>query len=81
MRNADMPAMPVCFEHENGDITAECYGLTKREHFAAMAMQATLSSNPPMDVEHNEMAAYMEVVVEYAAMAADALLAELERTQ
>ena len=43
MENKDMPAMPLIDEHSTHEV--EVYvGLTKREHFAAMAMQAMLSS-------------------------------------
>ena len=40
-----MPAMPVMDE---SDIHGQHYGLTKREHFAAMAMQGIVSNSQLM---------------------------------
>jgi len=66
MNNADMPAMPTDY----------LSGLTKREHFAAMAMQGILGN-----AYWNEHGDYRPVdVAKCAAEYADALLAELERT-
>ena len=53
----------------NGQKWAEGYGLTKRELFAAMAMQGNLASGI-----HE-----FDVCVKTAVFAADALLAELEK--
>ena len=74
MNNADMPAMPLAdpeiwldpTKPEKGVVSA--YGLTKREYFAAMAMQGLLAGSrgeyvPP------------DVAVEHA----DAVLAELAK--
>lgn len=75
MKNADMPAMPqdyVLWCESIGDCPTLATGLTKREYFAAMAMQGMVrrDSEP-----HPGALAYDAVVV------ADALLAELERTK
>jgi hypothetical protein len=42
MKNSDMPAMPVKPEVINGNHQVH-FGLSKREHFAAMAMQGLLA--------------------------------------
>ena len=84
MRNADMPAMPckqtvsrdsdemIPYQFGNHDFVTP--GLTKREHFAAMAMQGLLASWGQHDV------AAADEIVSDAVTFADALLAELERT-
>lgn len=80
MKNADMPAHPSTMRA--GDVEKSEGGLTKREHFAAMAMQGILA-NPTGQQEPE--GAPPEAVIEIVALAsvnfADALLAELERTK
>jgi len=77
MKNADMPAMPkgiaVSPKGNVYGIRESESGLTKREHFAAMAMQGLLSSFGVHDVT-----AYDEIASD-AVMAADALLKEIEK--
>lgn len=71
MTNTDMPAMPV-----DGTLR----GLTKREYFAAMAMQGLTSS--PTEAEKLSHAANKSLkvfVVEQAVAFADALLEELDK--
>lgn len=72
MKNADMPSMPV--ECEIIDNSGNYTGLTKREHFAAMAMQSCwydlTDGNQP---QHYAYAASSCVAM------ADALLKELEK--
>jgi len=72
MKNADMPAMPVLDEvgmPYNTIPDEDCtIGLTKREYFAAKAMQAMVASASP-----DEVAA---LAVHYA----DELLKALEKT-
>ena len=68
MKNADMPAMP-----QYGKFDDNSKGLTKREYFAAMAMQGLLSFYG--DGQSFEMTAKESVKT------ADALLTELESTQ
>lgn len=54
MKNADMPAFPLFYEQkEDGDIveTGKAFGLTKREHFAGLTMQAARIANPSTQSE------------------------------
>jgi hypothetical protein len=80
MNNANMPAMPYtvkpskeCLEQSAGNgvvINDKNYlGLTKREHFAGLAMQGFIASCGNRSVRGNAP----ELAVEYA----DALLTEL----
>lgn len=75
MKNGDMPATGHAGRiDENGFACAP--GMTKREQFAAMAMQGILANkkyDPPRRERLKGMAAD-------AVAAAEALLAELERT-
>lgn len=64
----DEPAFPMV--GPSLDDTRYCYGLTKREYFAALAMQGIIAS-PDSDCTPEEAA-------KTAVMDADALLAELE---
>lgn len=81
MRNADMPAMPVNPQggYSLGGKTPN--GITKREHYAGLAMQGLLGNEPSI----RSMAAAMpdldidQVIAKASAEIADALLAELER--
>jgi hypothetical protein len=78
MKNSDMPAMPVDGEFwidpAKPELGTETYeGLTKREHFAAMALQGLLTCTMDTDCSIPELCAD-------AVSAADALLKELERT-
>ena len=53
MKNGDMPAQPIVAGHGQPSVMeavvnnqgAQCFGLTKREYFAAMAMQGLLASS------------------------------------
>jgi len=76
--NADSPAMPVPdgkFQWIGGKGWQAMgdTGLSKREHFAAMAMQGLLSSFGNHDITD-----YSEIASD-AVMAADALLKELNK--
>lgn len=86
MKNADMPAMPLTnsngapVHHSNVgmDNHGVMAGLTKREMIAMHAMQGILAAgNAYVFVVGDEAVA----VAEFAVSCADALLAELERTQ
>jgi hypothetical protein len=58
-----------------------CGGLTKREHFAAIALQGLLSSGPPSNVHDEEDARRAALTFGVTAVAmADALLLALEVT-
>lgn len=70
MKNADLPAIP----QNRSDLPT---GLTKREHFAAMAMQGLLSSASDSNGEWTNCG--VDNVASEAVMFADALLAELEK--
>lgn len=74
MKNADLPAMPIEI-NGFGQFAPEAHtGLSKREHFAAMAMQGLL-----VNAERNGLT--FDNVHAQAVKCADALLAELERTK
>ena len=83
MKNADMPAMPqpiAANETEVIDTNEYCpgnAGLTKREHFAGLAMQGLLSSTLFTVSETPEY--WMKDTIEAAVEFADALLIELEK--
>lgn len=73
MRNADMPAMAV--------VGSDCHGLTKREHFAAMAMQELASDMERVYDACPEGEVPGVFLAMNAVKMADALLAELEKTK
>jgi hypothetical protein len=62
MKNGEQPIVDNQFEDNKG--------LTKREYFAAMATQGTMTSSYSMNM-----------IAEIAVKMADALLAELEKTK
>lgn len=66
-------AFPVIVKCE--DLGGFNRGLTKRELFAAMALQGLLSYMAPLRPEKEEQASVAVAAVQYA----DALIAELER--
>lgn len=68
MENKDTSAFPVIVP--DGDYRQP--GLTKREYFAAMALQGYVSAGSTGMPEPDQLAAY-------AVAAADALLAELDK--
>tara|TARA_R110000803_G_scaffold194042_1_gene257039 strand:+ start:44 stop:283 length:240 start_codon:yes stop_codon:yes gene_type:complete len=75
MSNANMPAMPVTdakgpYKQESGLVSI---GLTKREHFAGLAMQGILTTVGTMWSEDADECAL------YAVKYADALLKALEK--
>ena len=73
IKNGDMPAMPQPSEWTGSK------GLTKREQFAAMAMQGLLSNSVMGDSDlHNNASDWKKDMVESATEFADALLAQLE---
>ena len=67
IKNGDLPAMPMWCEQ----LEQQLYGLTKREQFAAMAMQGILANSSNS----------MSYVARDAVLMADELLAELERAK
>jgi hypothetical protein len=84
MDNKDMPAMPTGLIHEDvfnsdgefcGTVEARYVGLSKREHFAGLMMQAE-------KIHHGASGAYgfsEKVAAKSAVECADALLAELDK--
>lgn len=77
INNSDRPAVPSSvwrfFSEINHD---QCnIGLTKREHFAAMAMQGILSAGD----KYNECGITFDSVARNAVKQADALLEELSK--
>ncbi len=70
MKNSYMPAMPVMDESDYG----QHYGLTKREHFAGLAMQGLMARDDfCMDED------VISKMALWSTQCADALLAELEK--
>lgn len=78
--NSDMPINPLRGANNTlYDLSETDYlkrkkviGLTKREHFAGLAMQATIAK---IDIQDR----YTEIVAELSIQMADALLEELEK--
>ena len=69
-------AMPLgIVDGRSGETTVKNQGLTIRQHFAAMAMQALYSNNLMVD-----RFGCGETVAEEAVKLADALIAELNKT-
>lgn len=67
IKNADLPAMPT--QTNGGDIYG---GLTKREYFAGLAMQAIIA-------HPRGLAGVWDKAAKDSVLAADTLLAELEK--
>lgn len=76
IKNGDLPAMPITPRVDYMHIKDKpyCNGMTKREQFAAMAMQGLLAKHGDDDYQCDQIASY-------AVAHADALLKELERTK
>lgn len=78
IENKNQPAFPVLELKQLGDkmlLDCAAAGLSKREYFAGLAMQG-LVSNP--DIKFSSTA---ENFAKYSVEIADALLAELSKTQ
>lgn len=74
MKNSEQPAYPTP-DCEVSGTALQYLGLTKREYFAAMAMQGYLASYGP--AEHANGKHVAKIAVECA----DALLTELEKSK
>ena len=75
MKNADMPAMPsTTWDNEFDKVAEQSDGLTKREHFAAMAMQGLVVKDE-FCIEDETV----EIMASWSVKCADALLKELEK--
>ena len=75
--NANQPAFPIkgyCCEVRISE------GLTKREYFAAMAMQGLLAADGQLSSHEDTELWTAAEIADYAVEQADALLAELERS-
>jgi len=93
MNNSDMPAMPLTSGSLAEEIQVEgaaegvtmtewvdAQGLSKREHFAAMAMQALITGKVKIDVDEDTIVKTVgQVCAERSINYADALLAALEK--
>lgn len=83
MKNADKPSMPTYELNGQNVLQDTSYGLTKREQFAAMAMQGLLSNSGGV-IQSNRMTGFYWCNTDAKGMAglavecADALLKELE---
>jgi hypothetical protein len=73
MNNADMPAMPIGEQIDTCHLNAPCNGLTKREHFAGLAMQGLIKLTFPFGADE-------EITARRSLKMADALLAELSKS-
>ena len=73
--HGDSPAFSKpAFYHPDGAIDLPNNGLTKREYFAAMALQGIISNKDGLDIK-------IERIVESAVDTADALIEELNKTR
>ncbi len=82
MKNADMPSAPqLDWEYVGSDLVSTTSGgLTKREHFAAMAMQGLLANSSTGDSTLWETPEeWTKQMAECSVEFADATLAELEK--
>ena len=72
-RNSPAFSKPA-FYHPDGAIDLPNNGLTKREYFAAMALQGIIANKDGLDIK-------IERIVESAVDTADALIEELNKTK
>ena len=89
MNNADMPAMPFTTEWQADNqgwaantgykVTASLgQGLTKREHFAGLALQGFIANNEA--VQSTEGERMVDFIATCSVAYADALLAKLDKS-
>ena len=71
MNNADMPANVVTEDQWDRGLAAPATGLTKREHFAGLAMQGILAARSSVGMLNREELDWIAV---RSYLAADALL-------
>lgn len=85
IKNGDLPAMAVSTSESickmTGTLKAEFAGLSKRECFAAMAMQGLLAGVDGDSSLHDSAPEWIKNIAEASVEFSDALLAELERTK
>ena len=76
MTNADFPINSAPYTNRDGNVQHDVYlGLTKREYFAAMAMNGLLAA----DVKYNDKIDDRESLVKDAIAFADELLNQLSK--
>lgn len=76
MKNADEPINPVPYQNKDGAIQHDVYfGLTKREYFAAKAMQGYCSGEFT-----GQSGMPQKDIAKWSVEMADALLAELSKS-
>jgi len=79
MNNGDLPATPITtFLRDTSG--AELIGLTKREHFAAMAMQTLIGIAEKRGWHFHDLESASVTIGDKAALIADATLAALEKS-
>lgn len=78
MKNANLPAAPIGQQLNMNMVDPDCNGLTKREHFAAMAMQGLLADPTYADV-FETAEEWRKNIAEASVEFAECLLAELEK--
>lgn len=89
MSEANKPAFPqteteLVYGRDIGTYpsTSSAGGLSKREHFAGLALQAIIAKNPPCGGAHDvRECGRVKAYAKAAVACADALLAELEKSQ
>jgi hypothetical protein len=75
MKNADKPAHPTPYENQDGTIQHGVYnGLTKREYFAAMALQGLCANYLRENIQGWDVKTYVTESISLA----DELLKQLE---
>ena len=84
MKNADKPINPIVQEENIGQggkiLMCTEYGLTKREHYAGLAMQGMLSNSGTSNyLKGNIDLLVPELVSKFAIEYADELLKQLEK--
>jgi hypothetical protein len=84
MKNSDMPAMPldsaIYLDPTKPNLgVADCHGLTKREYFAAMAMQGINANEQITSDLYDEGVPIVSKIAKMAVVSADSLLAELDK--
>jgi len=83
IKNGDLPASPVCYDARMmaAYSKGEAMGLSKREYFAALAMQGLLSNMEWTYEACPNGIPVSEWIANQSKIAADALLAELENSK
>lgn len=79
MKNSEQPIIPMPYTNQDGTLQHDIFfGLTKREHFAGLAMQGLLAKHYIKDSDETPM---LKEFAYYSVQFADALLAELDKPQ